>query len=104
MARIKIKSMYFQRNGVHGAPFYHALISYREGGVKPIDNMLVSFQSHGEDYEVSRETFRAVDLDNIQEAWRGDVIAYDLETHLKIQMKANGGTIYDCCTKKVYAV
>lgn len=89
MATVKIKSMRFQRNGVHGESFYHALISYKEQGATPVNNMLVTFKTANEK-EIERASVRAVDIDNITEAWRGDIIGHDLQVCLNKEMKAKG--------------
>lgn len=103
MTKIKIKSMRFQRNGVHGSPFYHALISYKEQATIAVNNMLVTFQTN-DDKEINIQSCRAVDIDNLSEAWRGDIIANDLQRYFNAEIKAKGGTIYDCCTKELYTV
>jgi hypothetical protein len=95
--KTKIKYLKFQRNGVGGEPFYHCLADITDDKRR---EMLLTFQTKKDDKEIVWSSCRAVCLNEIDEAWRGDVLAYELQRELSKQMAKNGGTIYDCCTKK----
>ena len=102
MAQIKLIHLTFQRNGVHGQPFYHALIDYREGEKY---RMLVTFETDKTDKRVNWQTCRAVNLDNLNDKWRGDEIAINLTRFFANKRKKEKGCIYDYCTQSdLYAV
>lgn len=98
--KLKIKNLVFQRNGVMGEPFYHCLaeITYDKKRT-----MLVTFTTNNElsdaDTTINLSSCRAVDINDVNEKCRGDEIAYTLQDVFDKEIRTNGGTIYDCCTK-----
>lgn len=100
--KAKIKYLHFQRNGVHGEPFYHCLVTIKDDKSR---DMLVTFRTAVNDTQILWSSCRAVDLKDYSQSWRGDVIASCINDELDKEMKENGGTIYDCCTKtEIYSV
>lgn len=60
----------FQRNGVYGTGFYQ---------VKLPDNNIATFEAD-DDGNIDKRTVRVVNPNNLDEAYRGDEIGFDIET------------------------
>lgn len=90
----KVKSLYFQRNGVRGNSFYTAVVTLKgEQG-----DFIVTFESDRNDQtSVDIETVRCVSVLNPAAKWRGDEIGLDVESYLKAKLQP-GQTIYDLLT------
>jgi hypothetical protein len=91
---MKVTALKYQRNGISGEPFYHCAYENEDG------QFLATFESDENDTLINTTNCRVVCLDNLDEAWRGDRIANELQQELQIQAQVNGVTnIYDLSKK-----
>jgi hypothetical protein len=96
--KLKINYLKFQRNGVAGEPFYHCFCTVTDD--KKREMILTFTTQNNDDKTVNWSSCRAVCINEPGEAWRGDVLAYELQRELSKEMAKHGGEIYDCCTKQ----
>ena len=85
--KIKIKNLFFQRNGVNGVGFYSMTFTGKEG--KKSYDMIATFESDQNDQMVSTSC-RVVALDLPDTGWDGWNIGLDIEKEIKKQ----AGNIY----------
>lgn len=69
---MKLLNFRFQRNGVAGNNFYHAIVKMEN------KKFVITFESSDDDLTVKIATVRVVCIDQPNEAWRGDEIGYNL--------------------------
>jgi len=94
--KAKIKYLQYQRNGVMGEPFYHCVAIIKDDISR---EMLITFRGNMNDNGIVTESCRAVEISNPLSKWRGDEIAYCLNTEFT-KMIEYGKTLYDYCTKE----
>jgi len=87
---MKITALKYQRNGISGEPFYHCAYTDTHG------SFIATFTTDSQDCKVKTTTCRAVNIDDLQSAWRGDHIGGELQSELSRLMVAKGiDNIYD---------
>lgn len=82
METIKNAELYFQRNGVAGESFYQLTYAKEESGfIMPL-KFVVTFYTDEKDKHIVWSSCRATTPDLPEQAWRGDVIASEIDTWL----------------------
>ena len=89
MSAIRIKKLNYQRNGVSGEGFYQMLLDYDE-----YKNIIATFPVTNEDQSIVLDSCRVTDPNNLDNAFRGDDIAYYIQCKIKTILEPNK-TIYD---------
>jgi hypothetical protein len=90
-------SLNYQRNGIYGIGFYQFLYYEKYNNKKM--KFLATFTTEKDETIIDRTNCRVVCLDDFNSAWRGDNIAYDIQTHL-INIYGNAdGCLYNLIAK-----
>lgn len=85
--KTKIKMLVFQRNGVMGNSFYHAIVDIKDDKKR---EMIVTFEASNDDKVIDIPSCRAFCPAEPLEKWRGDEIGRALQNEIPHDTK-----IYD---------